>query len=346
MIPAASPHGRAGDRLLSLLRRPPGESGRQAGVVAGGIITVAAIGLLDYVTGEAPSFSILYLLPVCFVTVVTRTGLGYVIATAAAVTWAVAEELLYRRDDEVALAWNLFGRLATMCVVVWLIGALRTMVVRLADEERASREFLATAAHQLRTPIAGLIASAETLADEPDPAARARLVDNLIAATERARRLLSTLLEMTRLDQVHAPELRPVDVATICRREVDAAQIAHPGVEITYDGPASAEIVSDAHAFRESLSNLIDNAARHATRRVEVRLRDVDSTVAVEVDDDGAGVPTGEESRVFERFVSLDGAGGSGLGLPIARASAEAAGGDLTYRDGVFRIRVPRARRG
>lgn len=345
MSSPASPHRYGGDRLSALLRRPPGDARFQAAVVGIGIAAVAGIGVLDSVTGEAPSFSILYLLPVCFVSVVARTSLGYLMAMAAASTWAFAEEMLYRRSDEVALTWNFFGRLATMCVVVWLIGALRTMVIRLADEERASREFLATAAHQLRTPIAGLIASAENLVDETDAASRARLVDNLIAATERARRLLSTLLEMTRLDQVHPPGLRPIDVVTICRLEVDAAQIAHPGVRIEYVGPERAEIMSDAHALSEALSNLVDNAARHAVSAVRVRLSDDGSTMALEVHDDGPGIPRGEEARVFERFVSLDGAGGSGLGLPIARASAQSAGGELVYRDGVFRITLPRSRR-
>ncbi len=93
--------------------------------------------------------------------------------------------------------------------------------------------------------------------------------------------------------------------------------------------------------MREIISNLLDNARRHAATRIEVALVQTGESVKVRISDDGPGIPEGMREKAFERFVSLDGKGGSGLGLPIARSLARAHHGDLTYQDGAFVLSLP-----
>ena len=98
--------------------------------------------------------------------------------------------------------------------------------------------------------------------------------------------------------------------------------------------------LADAPACREILSNLGDNARRHARTRIDLVVETDDDVVRARVLDDGPGLQGGSRTEVFDRFVSLDGRGGSGLGLPIARALATAMGGDLGYDDG-FVLSLP-----
>lgn len=327
------------DRLVGA--RPGPAAQGLVGLVC--VVSVVAIGVVDAFSGTELSFAILYFLPVVVVALVVGTAAGCALSAVAVLVWLVAERQLIGPGDPVAVAWNGLGRLLTMCVVVVLLGALRETVARLAESERTSREFLATAAHQLRTPIAGLVASAEALATEPDPDVRAHLVDNLVAGTDRSRRLLSSLLEISRLDQA-APVLhRPVDLAELCRRELETASFGAAAVELRYEGPRELVAVTGGDSVREALSNVVDNALRHARSLVTVSLVERGGSAVVAVTDDGPGVPRGSEELVFDRFVSLDRAGGSGLGLPIARASLRALGGDVTLRGGAFVLEVPAA---
>lgn len=89
------------------------------------------------------------------------------------------------------------------------------------------------------------------------------------------------------------------------------------------------------------MANLLDNARRHAHSRIDVVITPGRDRIELRVADDGPGVPVELTERVFGRFVSLDGLGGSGLGLPIARDLARACGGDLTYEDGGFVLHLP-----
>ncbi len=97
----------------------------------------------------------------------------------------------------------------------------------------------------------------------------------------------------------------------------------------------------DERAVREILAQLLDNARRHAFSRIVLSAAQAGGVVELRVGDDGVGLPAGLVERAFERFASLDGLGGAGLGLPIARDLARLHGGDLGYDDGVFVLRLP-----
>jgi two-component system OmpR family sensor kinase len=104
-------------------------------------------------------------------------------------------------------------------------------------------------------------------------------------------------------------------------------------------------VLLGSEAIQEALANLLDNAARHAKSRVEVSISVSGHDVQIEVTDDGPGLPKGSEQRAFERFVSMDGKGGAGMGLPIARALVEGEGGQLGLVRGGFVMRLPLDRR-
>ena len=103
---------------------------------------------------------------------------------------------------------------------------------------------------------------------------------------------------------------------------------------------AAGFVIGGGQIYREALANVLDNACRHAKGRVDIAVSGVPGSVRVSVVDDGGGLPDGEAERAFDRFVSLDGAGGAGLGLPIARSLLRTQGGDLSYEDGCFVLRI------
>ncbi|PIB78332.1 HAMP domain-containing sensor histidine kinase, partial [Mycobacterium celatum] len=228
--------------------------------------------------------------------------------------------------------------------------------------EAATRRFLVDAAHELRTPIAGIQAAAEQLAgyagqEEADPEARRQYhrATLLLSDARRAGRLVADMLDLSRIDAGLPLDLQDADLAAVVDAEVDRAAVLAPQLTITRTGADTVAVRADPTRVAQILSNLLDNARRHTPPggRVAVDLQKRDRTAEVTVTDTGPGIPDDERERIFERLVRLDTArardhGGAGLGLPIARALARAHGGDLTclpHRGGArFRLTLPVAR--
>jgi signal transduction histidine kinase len=208
------------------------------------------------------------------------------------------------------------------------------------EAEARSRRFLADAAHQLRTPVAGVRAASEALLHNPQPDEQDRLVAHLAREATRTGRLLDGLLRVAQLDRGATPVRRPTDLVALLAEEVERQQALAPSLAIELDTAGDAVCPVDADALREAVANLLDNARRHATDRITVRLRVAGGQALVRVADDGPGLAAGTEEAVFDRFASLDDRGGSGLGLPIARGIARAHGGEVVWRDGAFELSV------
>jgi len=228
-----------------------------------------------------------------------------------------------------------------------MVDALETAVEEARASEAATRRFLADASHELRTPIAALQASVETLLrEQPERPERDRLEAAVARDSDRLGRLVDDLLGLARLE-AH-PNRTRVDLATVARPLVEDARTRSPRAEISLSVDADATVRGDTDALERVLRNLIDNAlaAIEPTGRVDVHLRRLNGYVQVCVADDGPGVPEDQRQRIFERFVRLDpGKPGHGLGLAIAHRIAHQHDGDLTCdpitNGASFTLRIP-----
>jgi signal transduction histidine kinase len=316
---------------------------RRRAVLAASAVTLLAIGGVDSVTGSSLSFGVFYVLAVVAVTVVGGVGPGIAAALASAVLWGVADVITGRSPISPWVdVWNGITRFAVHAIVVVLVTALLRALRAARESDRRSRAFLATAAHQLRTPVAALSASAEVLVMRGTNPGQEGLLANIAGEASRLGRLVTSLLRAARLDQGEAPHFEPVDIGALCEVELERRRpLSTLEWAFTIAAGTPESVVLDAEATHESLANVLDNARRHAVSRVEVRVRPDHGGIVVEVTDDGPGLPSGFEQQAFERFVTLDGQGGTGLGLAIARELARVQGGDLIYVRKAFILCLP-----
>ncbi len=208
------------------------------------------------------------------------------------------------------------------------------------ESEARLRGFLSDAAHELRTPIAGIQAAAEhVLRANPERAEREQTLLTLVRESRRAGRLVDDMLLMARIDR--GLDLRPttVDLTQVAGAAVEARRLTHPDARLVVVGEPLA-LLADGDRVAQVIGNLLDNALRAAGPQGSVRVEigceagQEGGRAVVEVVDDGPGIPRVGRERVFERLVRLDPARsgtdtGAGLGLPIARGIARAHGGDL-----------------
>jgi signal transduction histidine kinase len=258
----------------------------------------------------------------------TRTGLrplSTVIETATRIAHGDSKLRLNpsRTDTEL-------GRLAE--AFDQMVDALETAIEEARAGDATTRRFLADASHELRTPIAALQASVETLLrEQPERPERDRLEAAVARESERVGRLVNDLLGLARLEA--RPTRTPTDLASIARPLVEEAHVRAPHATITLSADDDTTVCGDPDALERVLRNLIDNAlaAIQPAGRVDVQLRGLNGYIQARVADDGPGVPEHQRQRIFERFVRLDPSKpGHGLGLAIARRIADQHHGDLT----------------
>jgi two-component system OmpR family sensor kinase len=228
-----------------------------------------------------------------------------------------------------------------------MVDALETAIEEACASDAATRRFLADASHELRTPIAALQASVETLLrEQPERPERDRLEAAVARESERVGRLVDDLLGLARLEA--GPIRTRVDLVMIARPLIDDARAHAPRAAITLSADTDTTVYGDPDALERVLRNLIDNAlvAIQPTGRIDVQLRRRNGYVQALVADDGPGIPEHERQRIFERFVRLDPSKpGHGLGLAIARRIARQHHGDLTCEPtpngASFTLRLP-----
>lgn len=228
-----------------------------------------------------------------------------------------------------------------------MLDALETAIDDARSSDAATRRFLADASHELRTPVAALQASVETLLrEQPERPERDRLEAAVARDSERLGRLINDLLGLARLE-AH-PARTPVDLASIARPLLEQAQARAPHATITLSAEADATVYGDPDALERVLRNLIDNAlaAIQPSGRIDVQLGRLNGYIQTVVTDDGPGIPEHQRQRVFERFVRLDPSKpGHGLGLAIARRIAHQHDGELTCdpapNGASFTLRLP-----
>jgi two-component system sensor histidine kinase TctE len=212
------------------------------------------------------------------------------------------------------------------------VNSLLTEVARSVGQEK---RFLNDAAHQLRTPLAGLISQVELAQKESqDPVVQARLT-KVRTGAQRSAHLVHQLLTLARAE---APlRLQQMDLASLAQdvaREW-APRAVHAGMDLGYEGLDHLPLQGDALQLREAIVNLLDNALRYTPKgsRITLRVQAHPATgqASLMVEDDGPGIPPSDTHLVFQRFWrGNEQPGGCGLGLAIVQEIAHRHGGDAS----------------
>ena len=218
--------------------------------------------------------------------------------------------------------------------------ALNELLARLESALSAQQRFIAEAAHQLRTPLTAIKLQADAMAREPVLEDARPQLESLRIATDRAARLSNQLLSLARAEPEGSAALAfaPVDLVALVRdlgAEWAPRALAR-GVEMQLAADSeeqAAWIEGNAELLREAVANLIDNAIKYHAGPGSIELR-VTAAPAIEVEDDGPGVPCSQRAQMLQRFIRGGQGQGSGLGLSIALEIARLHGGDLQLRDG------------
>lgn len=223
-------------------------------------------------------------------------------------------------------------------------GTINQLLDRVREAAAHQQAFLSNAAHQLRTPLAGIQTQLELAEQTAPPALRERLVQ-VAAALRRLARSTNQMLALARSgpQAIQSEALEPVDLAALLEGAandwLDAALAA--GLELQFDAH-EVRVPGSTWLLRELLANLIHNALQHTPRGGAVRVgcRPLDTGAELEVEDTGPGVPAAERERVLERFYQGQDTAesgtkvGSGLGLSIVDEVARRHGATLTLQDG------------
>jgi len=236
--------------------------------------------------------------------------------------------------------------------------ALNKANLELAQRNHDIRETMAIAAHDLRSPLAGLYNLLRLAADKP--AMRPETLRSLHEEGSRSigsvLELLNKLLEAHEADQRSPPPLATHELVSLARAAIDRIALAAMagGVTVELIGDESPlPIRTDQETIGRILDNLLSNAVRYSPVGgvVYVMCRRGDLTATIEVLDEGPGVPPSDQKRIFDKFqrgslLPPNGAAGAGLGLYIAREAASSISAQLDYRrDGsgksIFRLTVP-----
>lgn len=220
---------------------------------------------------------------------------------------------------------------------------------RLEAGVEQQRRFASDASHDLRSPITAIRTQLEAAMLHPDEADWTAMAQALLSSLDRLEAIVVDLLVLARLDagarcEGDRVDLRELVVSELERRAPEAHVMTDLGPEAIVDG--------DRLQLGRLLTNLLDNAARHADSTVTISVRRKDDEAVLEVNDDGPGISPDQREFVFQRFTRLDASrskdlGGTGLGLAIAREIAERHGGSLTIEDSEkgarFVLKIPAA---
>jgi signal transduction histidine kinase len=217
-------------------------------------------------------------------------------------------------DDEI-------GRLAE---------TMNAMLGRLEAAQVRQRQFVSDASHELRSPVTAIRSDLEVALHEGADAEWPAVARAVLGEEARLERLLDDLLMLAATDEAaEPPPATPVDVAALAGEEAARSRAVPVRVRAPVEGDDGdgVLVLGAAHQIARVVTNLVDNAARHARSTVEVAVTPVPSSgiVRLTVDDDGPGIAPGDRERVFERFTRLDEArarrdGGAGLGLAVVRS--------------------------
>ena len=227
-----------------------------------------------------------------------------------------------------------------------LVASFNELLGRLEQSVQTQKRFIADAAHQMKTPLAGLRMQAELAQREQSPDELRRTLAHIADSSDRTAHLVKQLLSLARMENMGATDgMVPLDLCTLTRQVVaDWLQKAWAKqIDLGFEEPGPPVTISgNATMLAEMLNNLLDNAIRYTPDggRVTVRVTTApfEPFVFIDVEDTGPGIPVAERERVMQRFYRILGtqAEGSGLGLAIVREIVQQHGGDIEVLDNVY----------
>jgi signal transduction histidine kinase len=265
--------------------------------------------------------------------------LPLLVGALAAITWLLTGRALHpvetlRRQAADVTATDLHRRVDVPPAadeLSRLAETLNDLLARLDSGQRLQRQFIADAAHELRSPVAAIRLQLETA--DIEGSTRTAVIQQSI----RLARLVDDLMSLARLDA--RPELRQeeVDLDDVVRSEVELLRPV-TAVEIDTRQLRTVRVLGDEALLGRMVRNLLDNAARYAATRITVASSPAEGDALLVVADDGPGIAAVDRQRVFDRFTRLDGArsrdeGGVGLGLAIVSDIITAHGGTVQAHD-------------
>lgn len=209
--------------------------------------------------------------------------------------------------------------------------ALNGLLTRLAGARRRERDFIACAAHELKTPLAGIRTQAQVAKAAPEDQIRRHALDKLVGAVDRTARLVAQLLDLARVDDDQpAPGAQDTLDTIVLKTVTEMQELARSrGVDLRTEGDGGALAVHPVY-LGLALRNVLENAINATPPGSAVTVALVEH--GVEVRDQGPGIDPQELAHVTDRFFTGRNGKGSGLGLAIAQAAMERIGGKLTFR--------------
>jgi signal transduction histidine kinase len=218
---------------------------------------------------------------------------------------------------------------------------------RLEGSLKQLQRFTSDASHDLRSPITAIRARIEAALLDPDDVDWPETAHRVLESLDRLQAIVTDLLTLARLDAGVPRDVDTIDLPGLVSAEL---QRSNRTKEVRTDLQPRVTVVGDRLRLNRLLTNLLDNAERHARSQIKVIVRAEHDVAVLEVHDDGTGIAPEHREVVFQRFARLDAArhkdvNGTGLGLPIAREIAKAHGGSLTIEDSKigarFVLRIP-----
>lgn len=225
-----------------------------------------------------------------------------------------------------------------------------------ARVETVRTDFVANLSHELKTPIGGIAALADTLAGETDPQVVERLAARIVGEAYRLSHIVDDLLDLSRIEFGGADDWEPVIIAEVVKEVV--ARVQHDakraGLIIEMKTDSSFRVLGDRMQLVSALENLVSNAIKYSGdgKKVVIEVQATAEMVSIAVVDQGIGIGAKDHQRIFERFYRVDRArsrstGGSGLGLSIVRHVASNHGGTVSLvseegRGSTFTMLLPR----
>lgn len=228
--------------------------------------------------------------------------------------------------------------------VVPLLSSINHLLERLRKDRDSQKRFVANAAHQLRTPLAGLNTQAQLMLQQPMSEELQHSIKQICLSADKSARLVKQLLALARVEpsMLELSKIGGSEINKLIREAIDEVLplALEKSLDLGFESdlPQDSAIMGEMEGLHQLVINLIENAVIYAPAggKVTISVKEGSGQVSFIVEDDGPGIPTEERERVFERFYRVLGTGvrGSGLGLSIVREIANLHGASINIKSG------------